>query len=206
MAFQVFPVEVHLPDKSTVTKWLEEAKNGNPDAAEQLWNVVYQEVRQMAAGKLSKERQTANLQATMLVSETYMKMWPKDKEPPNFEDRKHFFGSIARVMEHYLIDYARTRGRLKRGGDRKRVSLTIAEGELTILDTVDGGSLEELLNALKTLENVMPRAAEVVRLRYISGHTIKQTAIALDISDRTVVDDWEYARAYLRREMSKENQ
>lgn len=195
-----------MPDKSTVTKWLEEAKNGNQNAAQELWAVVYQEVRQMAAGKLSKERQTANLQATMLVSETYLKMWPKDKEPPNFEDRKHFFGSIARVMEHYLIDYARSRGRLKRGGDRKRVSLTIADGELKNIETVDGDSLDDLLKALKTLENVMPRAAEVVRLRYISGHTIKQTAIALDISDRTVVDDWEYARAYLRREMSEANQ
>jgi RNA polymerase sigma factor (TIGR02999 family) len=199
-------VEVYLPDKSTVTKWLEEAQNGNQNAAQELWAVVYQEVRQMAAGKLSNERQTANLQATMLVNEAYMRMWPKDKEPPNFEDRKHLFGSIARVMEQYLIDYARTRGRLKRGGDRKRVSLTIAEGELKNIETVDGESLEELLNALKALENVMPRAAEVVRLRYISGHTIKQTAIALDVSDRTVVDDWEYARAYLRREMSEENQ
>jgi len=199
-------VEVYLPDKSTVTKWLEEAQNGNQNAAQELWAVVYQEVRQMAAGKLSNERQTANLQATMLVNEAYMRMWPKDKEPPNFEDRKHLFGSIARVMEQYLIDYARTRGRLKRGGDRKRVSLTIAEGELKNIETVDGESLEELLNALKALENVMPRAAEVVRLRYISGHTIKQTAIALDVSDRTVVDDWEYARAYLRREMSKVNQ
>jgi len=204
--FHVFLTEVYLPDKSTVTKWLEEAKNGNQNAAQELWAVVYQEVRQMAAGKLSKERQTANLQATMLVSETYLKMWPKDKEPPNFEDRKHFFGSIARVMEHYLIDYARSRGRLKRGGDRKRVSLTIADGELKNIETVDGDSLDDLLKALKTLENVMPRAAEVVRLRYISGHTIKQTAIALDISDRTVVDDWEYARAYLRREMSEVNQ
>ena len=195
-----------MPDKSTVTKWLEEAQNGNQNAAQELWAVVYQEVRQMAAGKLSNERQTANLQATMLVNEAYMRMWPKDKEPPNFEDRKHLFGSIARVMEQYLIDYARTRGRLKRGGDRKRVSLTIAEGELKNIETVDGDSLEELLNALKALENVMPRAAEVVRLRYISGHTIKQTAIALDVSDRTVVDDWEYARAYLRREMSKDTQ
>jgi RNA polymerase sigma factor (TIGR02999 family) len=207
MIFPVFlPVEVHLPDKSTVTKWLEEAKKGNPDAAQQLWNVVYQEVRQMAAGKLSKERQTANLQATMLVSETYLKMWPKDKEPPNFEDRKHFFGSIARVMEQYLIDYARARGRLKRGGDRKRISLTIAEGELKNLDTVDSDSLDGLVKALKTLENVMPRAAEVVRLRYILGHTIKQTAVTLGISDRTVVDDWEYARAYLLREISKGNE
>ena len=135
-----------------------------------------------------------------------MRMWPKDKEPPNFEDRRHLFGSIARVMEQYLIDYARTRGRLKRGGDRKRISLTIAEGELKNLDTVDGDSLEELLKALKKLENAMPRAAEVARLRYISGHTIKQTATALDISERTVDNDWAYAQAYLRKEMSKDNQ
>ncbi len=207
MIFPVFlPVEVPLPDKSTVTKWLDEAKKGNPDAAQKLWAVVYQEVRQMAAGKLSKERQTANLQATMLVSEIYLRMWPKDKEPPNFEDSRHLFGSIARVMEQYLIDYARARGRLKRGGDKKRVSLTIAEGELKNLDTVDSDSLDGLVKALKTLENVMPRAAQVVRLRYILGHTIKQTAEVVGVSERTVVDDWEYARAYLRREISKDNQ
>ncbi len=207
MIFPVFlPVEVPLPDKSTVTKWLEEAKKGNPDAAQKLWAVVYQEVRQMAAGKLSKERQTANLQATMLVSEIYLRMWPKDKEPPNFEDSRHLFGSIARVMEQYLIDYARARGRLKRGGDRKRISLTIAEGELKNIETIDADSVEEVHKALKKLEDVMPRAAEVVRLRYISGHTIKQTAEVVGVSERTVVDDWEYARAYLRREISKDNQ
>jgi RNA polymerase sigma factor (TIGR02999 family) len=207
MIFPVFlPVEVPLPDKSTVTKWLEEAKKGNPDAAQKLWSVVYQEVRQMAAGKLSKERQTANLQATMLVSEIYLRMWPKDKEPPNFEDSRHLFGSIARVMEQYLIDYARARGRLKRGGDRKRISLTIAEGELKNIETIDADSVEEVHKALKKLEDVMPRAAEVVRLRYILGHTIKQTAEVVGVSERTVVDDWEYARAYLRREMSKDNQ
>jgi RNA polymerase sigma factor (TIGR02999 family) len=133
-------------------------------------------------------------------------MWPKDKEPPNFEDSRHLFGSIARVMEQYLIDYARARGRLKRGGDRKRISLTIAEGELKNIETIDADSVEELHKALKKLEDAMPRAAEVARLRYILGHTIKQTAVTLDISDRTVVDDWEYARAYLRREMSKDTQ
>ena len=207
MIFPVFlPVEVPLPDKSTVTKWLEEAKKGNPDAAQKLWSVVYQEVRQMAAGKLSKERQTANLQATMLVSEIYLRMWPKDKEPPNFEDSRHLFGSIARVMEQYLIDYARARGRLKRGGDRKRISLTIAEGELKNIETIDADSVEEVHKALKKLEDVMPRAAEVVRLRYILGHTIKQTAEVVGVSERTVVDDWEYARAYLLREISKGNE
>jgi RNA polymerase sigma factor (TIGR02999 family) len=197
-------VEVYLPDKSTVTRWLEEAKNGNPSAAAELWNVVYQEVRQMAAGKLSKERQTANLQATMLVNEAYLKIFPEGKDAPNFENRRHFFGSLSRVMEQYLIDYARSRSRLKRGGDRKRVSLTIAEGELKDLQTVDGESLDEMLVALQVLAKVMPRSAEVVRLRYISGLTIKQTAEAIGVSERTVVDDWEYARAFLRREISSE--
>lgn len=197
-------MEVYLTEKSTVTNLLEEANNGNPDAAAKLWDVVYQEVRQMAAGKLTKERKTANLQATMLVNEAYLKMWPKDKKPPNFEDRRHLFGSIARVMEQYLIDYARTRGRLKRGGNRKRVSLTIAEGELKNLSMLDGGALDAMLIALDSLATIMPRAADVVRLRYITGLTISQTAKALDVSDRTVVDDWEYARAYLLRELSRE--
>ena len=133
-----------------------------------------------------------------------MKMWPKDKEPPNFEDRRHLFGSISRVMERYLIDYARTRSRLKRGGDRKRVSLTIADGELKNLSALDGGALDDMLIALDSLAKKMPRAADVVRLRYITGLTISQTATALDVSDRTVVDDWEYARAYLLRELSQE--
>ena len=197
-------MEVYLTEKSTVTNLLEEANNGNPDAAAKLWDVVYQEIRQMAAGKLTKERKTANLQATMLVNEAYLKMWPKDKKPPNFEDRRHLFGSIARVMEQYLIDYARTRGRLKRGGNRKRVSLTIAEGELKNLSMLDGGALDAMLIALDSLATIMPRAADVVRLRYITGLTISQTAKALDVSDRTVVDDWEYARAYLLRELSRE--
>jgi RNA polymerase sigma factor (TIGR02999 family) len=196
-------VEVYLPDKSTVTKWLEEAKNGNSNAFEQLWNVVYQEVRQMAAGKLLKERQTANMQATMLVNEAYMRMWPKDKEPPNFEDRRHFFGSIARVMQQYLIDYARTRGRLKRGGDRKRVSLTIAEGELQNLDTVNTESVEEVSASLAKFADAYPRQAEVVRLRWLLGFTIKQTAEMLDVSKRTIDDDWVFARAWLGREMCK---
>ena len=156
----------------------------------------------MAAGKLSKERQTANLQATMLVNEAYLKLLPKGQEQPNFDNRAHFFGSISRVMEQYLIDYARARGRLKRGGNRKRVPLIIAEGELKDLTTVNSEALEDMLDALNKLANVMPRATEVVRLRYISGLTIKQTSEALEVSERTIVDDWEYARAYLLREIS----
>jgi RNA polymerase sigma factor (TIGR02999 family) len=193
-----------VADTSSVTTLLDAVANGDTNAAEELWQSVHLEVRQMAAGKLSKERPTANLQPTLIVNEVYMRIWPKDREPPKWEDRRHFFGSIARVMEQFLIDYARTRGRLKRGGDRKKVSLTIAEGELRNLETLDGESIESLVAAIKTLETQLPRAAEVVRLRYISGLTIDQVADALEISSRTVVNDWEYARAWLRRELTKE--
>lgn len=193
-----------MVDTSTVTDLLDAVTQGDTNAAEELWQSVHLEVRQMAAGKLAKERPTANLQPTLIVNEVYMRIWPKDKEPPNWEDRRHFFGCIARVMEQFLIDYARARGRLKRGGDRKKVSLTMAEGELRTLDTVDGESIESLVAAIRTLETQLPRAAEVIRLRYISGLTIDQVSDALEISSRTVVNDWEYARAWLRRELTKE--
>ena len=194
-----------MTDKATVTHLLEEARNGESTAATELWNVVYQEVRQMAKGKLTRERETANLQTTMLVHEAYMKMWPKDKKLPDWKNRRHFFGSLSRVMEQYLIDYSRARSRVKRGSGRNKVSLTIAEGELQTIDTIDSQSLDVMLIALNDLSIVMPRAAEVVRHRYIAGLTISQTAKALDVSDRTVVDDWDYARAYLLREISHRN-
>lgn len=193
-----------MVDTSSVTDLLDAVAQGDASAAEELWLSVHLELRQMAAGKLAKERPTANLQPTLIVNEVYMRIWPKDKEPPNWEDSHHFFGSIARVMEQFLIDYARTRGRLKRGGDRKKLSLTIAEGELRKLDTVDGDSLHAMLEVLGKLDDVMPRAAEVIRLRYISDLTIDQVAESLDISSRTVVNDWEYARAWLRRELTKD--
>jgi len=106
-------------------------------------------------------------------------------------------------MEQFLIDYARKRNRLKRGGDRKRVSLTMADGELSDLATVDGEALELLVEAIRRLSNELPQAAEVVRLRYIAGFTVKQTAAALDIETRQVAKDWDYARAWLRRELKK---
>ena len=191
-----------MQGNTTVSKLLGKLKKGDSNAASELWNAVYQEVRQMAAGKLSKERQTANLQATMLVNEAYLKMLPKGNKHLNFDNRGHFFSSISRAMEQCLIDYARARGRLKRGGNRKRVPLEIAVGELKDLTTVNSEALEDMLAALGKLTNIMPRAAEVVRLRYISGLTIKQTSEALEVSARTIVEDWEYAKAFLLREIT----
>jgi DNA-directed RNA polymerase specialized sigma24 family protein len=106
-------------------------------------------------------------------------------------------------MEQFLIDYARKRNRLKRGGDRKRVSLTMAEGELQHLESVEGESLEALVDGVRRLSTELPQAAEIVRLRYIVGFTLKQTAAALEIEPKQVKKDWDYARAWLRREIKK---
>ena len=193
-----------MADQKQVTQMLDAVAQGDENAASELWEAVYHEVHQMAISRLARERQTASLQPTMIVNEIYMRMWPKDKEPPNWENRRHFFGSIVRVMEQFLIDTARKRNRIKRGGDRKRVPLTMAEGELSNLDSIDSEKLELLVVAIRKLSQELPQAAEVVRLRYIAGFTAKQTAAALEIDVRQVNKDWEYARAWLRRELKKE--
>lgn len=192
-----------MSNQKQITQMLDAVAQGEEDAASQLWEAVYHEVHQMAQSRLLSERRTPSLQAGLIVNEVYMRIWPKDKEPPNWENRKHFFGSIARVMEQFLIDYARKRNRLKRGGDRKRVSLTMAEGELQHLESVEGESLEALVDGVRRLSTELPQAAEIVRLRYIVGFTVKQTAAALEIEPKQVKKDWDYARAWLRREIKK---
>ena len=117
----------------------------------------------------------------------YMRIWPKDKEPPNFQNRRHFFGSISRVMEQFLIDYARSRNRVKRGERRVKVSLTLAEGELNQLESVDTESIEILVESIRKLALDLPQAADVVRLRYISGLTIDQVADALEMIEKQLL-------------------
>ena len=157
----------------------------------------------MAASALRRERPGATLQPTMVVSEIYLKMWPAETPPPRWDDRKHFFGSVARVMGQFLIDHARGRDRLKRGGDRRRMPLELNEGELATLDSFDAETGSRLIKALKAFEAEAPRQAEVAWLRYVVGLTIEQTAIALDISPRTVTNDWQYAQAWLRRALAE---
>ena len=191
------------PDQAQVTRLLDAAHGGDEGASEALWAAVHQEIRQMAAGALRHERPGATLQPTMVVSEIYLRMWPADAPPPRWEDRKHFFGSVARVMGQFLVDHARTRSRLKRGGDRKRMPLEVNAGELARLDSFDEHAGASLVKALEELEQSAPRQAEVAWLRYIAGLSLEQTAEALDISPRTVTNDWQYAQAWLRRALSE---
>ena len=185
-----------------ITRLLDAAGSGDSEAASALWSEVNQELRSMATGLLASERPGATLQPTMVVNEVFLRMWAGRSEPPRFEDRRHFFGSAARVMGQFLVDHARSRDRLKRGGGRPPVSLAICDGELTAPDSVDSDEIACLLGALTALELEAPRRAEVAWLRYVAGLSIEQVATVLAVSRRTVIDDWRFAQAWLRRRLA----
>ena len=153
----------------------------------------------MASAYLARERVNSQLQPTMLVHEVFLRIWAKDGVLPSWDGRKQFFGNVGRVMGQYLIDHARRRDRVKHGGDIKKYSLSIASGELASLEVALSEQSMLAIGSLTDLEDIAPRAAEVAWLRFVLGLTIEQTALALDVSERTVVDDWSFARAWLRR-------
>ncbi|MCP4759192.1 MAG: RNA polymerase subunit sigma [Planctomycetes bacterium] len=190
-------------EKVRVTRLLDAAGSGDSGAASALWSEVNQELRSMATGLLARERPGATLQPTMVVNEVFLRMWAGKSEPPRFKDRRHFFGSAARVMGQFLVDHARSRDRLKRGGGRRPVSLAICDGELSTPDSVDSDEIACLLGALTALELEAPRKAEVAWLRYVAGLSIEQVATVLEVSRRTVIDDWGFAQAWLRRRLAE---
>jgi RNA polymerase sigma factor (TIGR02999 family) len=126
-------------------------------------------------------------------------MFGADAAKSAWDDRRHFWGSVARAMGQFLIDLARTEGRLRRGGDRVRVPLEVVAGELEDVTRALSPLSIAAIEALDRLERESPECAEVARLRFLSGFSIEQTAIMLDIAPRTVSKRWNFARAWLRR-------
>ena len=192
--------EARKPEsKESITRLIDAAASGDVSASNQLWESAYGDVRRMASAYLARERVNSQLQPTMLVHEVFLRIWAKDGVLPSWDGRKQFFGNVGRVMGQYLIDHARRRDRVKHGGEIKHYSLSIASGELASLDVALSEQSLQAIGSLADLEEVAPRAAEVAWLRFVLGLTIEQTALALDVSERTVVDDWSFARAWLRR-------
>ena len=183
----------------SITRLIDSASNGDSSAAKRLWESAYSDVHRLAAAHLSRERSDSQLQPTLLVHEAFLRIWPKDGTNPRWDDRHQFFGNVARVMGQYLTDFARARMTEKRGGDLKRIPINLAEGECAQLEVATSLEGFTLLNALKDFEVIAPRAAEVVWLRFVMGLSIDQSASILKVSQRTVVDDWSFARAWLRR-------
>lgn len=176
-----------------VTGLLAAAAAGNRDAAGRLVEAVYDELKILAAGRLAGEARGRSVQATDLVHEAYQRLFGSPT-PQRFENRAHFFAAASEAMRRILVDRARARRRLKRGGGRARVSLEAAEA---VIDA-EPESVLALDEALSRFEQLDARAAEIVKLRCFVGLTIAEVAEALGITSRTVNRDWLAARAWLK--------
>jgi RNA polymerase sigma factor (sigma-70 family) len=213
---------------SDVTQLLAAIEQGQPQAAERLLPLVYDELRRLARSKLTHEKPGQTLQATALVHEAYLRLvgpgvggqesgvgWersevrgqaletdgptPDPRSPtPAFSSRGHFFAAAAEAMRRILVEAARRKKRLKRGGDREREPLEEAQIAAPDVDA----DLIELDAALEKLQQKDARKAELIKLRYFAGLTQQQAAEALGISVATADRDWAYARAWLLREMN----
>jgi RNA polymerase sigma factor (TIGR02999 family) len=166
---------------------------GDESAAAQLLPLVYAQLRAIAVQRLAHERHDHTLQATALVHEAYLRMFG-DRDMA-WNDRAHFFHMAAESMRRLLIEHARRRGRIKRGGDRRREPLNV----LDLAADQDETQIVALDEAVRRLEGVDPAAAEVVRLRFFAGLSVEHAAAALNVSPRTIKRDWAFARAWLHR-------
>jgi RNA polymerase sigma factor (TIGR02999 family) len=185
-----------------VTKLLEAIDQGEPQAADALLPLVYDELRKLARQKLRQEQPGQTLQATALVHEAYLRLVgirEEEDEQAKWDHRGHFFVAAAEAMRRILVESARRKSRLKRGGDMEREPIDEQAIEAPQIDA----DLIELDAALDKLAAKDQRKAELVKLRYFAGLTIEQAAEALGISTTTADRDWTYARAWLFREMSQ---
>jgi RNA polymerase sigma factor (TIGR02999 family) len=177
---------------SDVTRILSQINDGDPSAAEQLLPLVYEELRKLAAAKMAQEKPGQTLQATALVHEAYLRLVDVDKVA-HWDSRGHFFAAAAEAMRRILVNRARDKHRLKRGGHLQRLNLDKIE---TAGDTPD----DELLainEALDRLAMHNEACADLVKLRFFAGLSVQDAAEALGISSSTADRYWAYARAWL---------
>jgi RNA polymerase sigma factor (TIGR02999 family) len=184
---------------SDVTRILSAIDQGDPSAAAQLLPLVYDELRQLAAQRLAHEKPGQTLQATALVHEAYLRLVEGD-QAQHWNSRGHFFAAAAEAMRRILVDQARRKLSLRRGGDLQRRSIEDQEIEAPE-PSVDLLAVHE---ALERFQNVDAVAAQIVKLRYFAGLTIPQAAEALGISTSTADRSWAYARAWLHAALKHE--
>lgn len=181
--------------ESRVTLLLKSASRGDRQAAEEVLPLVYDELRKLAQRRLAHIPPGQTLQATALVHEAYLRV--VGDTDPGWEGRGHFFGAAAQAMRDILVERARRKGRIKHGGNRRRVELN---DEAVTLDD-PGLDILALDEALKKLEALDARKARIVSLRYFTGLSIEEIAEVTELSTRSVERDWRFARAWLSREL-----
>jgi RNA polymerase sigma factor (TIGR02999 family) len=182
---------------SDVTRILSQIESGDPSAAEQLLPLVYNELRQLAAAKLAREKPGQTLQATALVHDAYLRL-VDSKSVQHWDSRGHFFAAAAESMRRILIDLARQKRTDRRGGGWRRCELSESD-HITVPVTDE---LLDLDGALTRLAAVDREAADLVKLRVFAGLTIDEAATLQGISSRTAKRNWAYARAWLGRELT----
>jgi RNA polymerase sigma-70 factor (ECF subfamily) len=180
-----------------VTQLLLAWQQGQEQALEKLLPIVHEELHQLAHRYMQRESPDHVLQTTALVNEVYLRL--VDAKEQRWQNRAHFFGICARLMRQILVDYARLRDRLKRGGRAAQVPMEDAL-ELTSERPLDLVALDDALNALATVDE---RKGRVVELRFFGGLSVEETAAVLGVSPETVMRDWVWAKAWLFRELER---
>ena len=184
------------------TRVVSDAAAGDRHAAAKLMPLVYDQLRASANRQLATERRDHTLNPTELVHEAFLKLVGPRKLP--WANQRHFYAVAAEAMRQILIDHARARGSIKRGGDRKKLSLDFRG----VVDLTEAGKIEEIIaldDALRRLATARPRVAQVVEMRFYAGLSVDATAEVLCISPRTVDLDWSFARAWLYRRLTTDD-
>jgi len=184
-------------DLSDVTRLLHAIDAGDPKAADQLFPLVYSELRKLAAARMANEQGGQTLQPTALVHEAWLRL--VGEEQPTWENRAHFFGAAAEAMRRILVERARRRLRLRHGGGQERVDID----EVEIAAPTDDEDLLAMHDALDRFAALDPEKADFVKLRYFVGLSLEETASALGVSLTTAKRWWQYARAWLKVEMRR---
>ena len=183
-------------DGGDVTLLLRAMKNGDERAAEQLLPLVYKELHRLAKAYMRRERSDHTLQPTALINEAYLRL---ARENVDWQSRQHFIGFAANVMRHLLVDHARAHNAERRAGELDRVELE----EGFMMSRERSKEVIALHDALGTLEQVDPRQAKVVELRYFGGFSVEEIGEILEISPRSVKRHWALARIWLFKHMAE---
>jgi RNA polymerase sigma factor (TIGR02999 family) len=178
---------------SDVTRILSAIEQGDPHAAEQLLPLVYDELRELAAQRLAREKHGQTLQATALVHEAYLRLVGDQ----HFDNRGHFFAAAAESMRRILVDRAREKAAIKRGGGLSKLNID----DINLVSTVTPDQLLAIDDALAKLEVQDAPAGQLVRLRYFAGLTVDEAGQAMGISTTTAYRHWNFARAWLYSEL-----
>jgi RNA polymerase sigma factor (TIGR02999 family) len=193
------PVRVENDSTADVTRLLHHAAAGKSAATQDLFDAVYDQLRQIARRRMAEERNDHTLQPTALVHEAYLRL--VGDQQIRWNSRAHFYGAAARAMRRILVEHARRRARPKHGGDRERIPLSQSPGQIAVAPPSD--EILAVDEALSRLEAADPRKGTIVNLRYFAGLTAEQTARVVGVSVGTIEREWRFIKSWLQLELTE---